>query len=218
MFNDSGVRTISRGRGRSAALCLLFFLSIFASVFVSGCGALKGPSGEDYFKVLDRWSRGQKVYQGLEARLYINATYKTADFRKAYTERYAGSYELGPDHLKALTEREAEQAEAYNEFFFTAYTPDETLNDFDRSDSVWQLYIEDPAGNRARPISIAAVDGSEPVIREFFPYFDLWSKAYSVKFPKYAENGGEINPEKGPVKLIVTGVMGKGELEWGSGK
>jgi hypothetical protein len=210
---ENGVRSIIRGRGRIAVLCLLFFLSVVAS----GCGAVKGPSGEDYFKVLDRWSRGQKVYQGLETRLYINATYKTSEFRQAYIERYSTSYELGPDQAKALMERETEQAEAFNEFFFTAYTPDVALNDFDLKESVWLLYIEDSAGNRAKPISVTAVDGSEPVIREFFPYFDLWSKAYTVKFPKYAESGGEINPEKGPVKLIVTGVMGKGELEWRSG-
>lgn len=214
MTNEAKVGNIARGRGRFTALCLLFFLIVFAS----GCGGVKGPSSDDYFKSLEKWSRGQKIYQGLEARLYINATYKTADFRKAYMERYAASYELGPEHVKALSERETEQAEAFNEFFFTAYTPDGTLNDFERRESVWQLYIEDSAGNRARPISITAMDGSEPVIREFFPYFDLWSKAYTVRFPKYADIGGEISPEKGPVKLIITGVMGKGELEWRSGK
>ncbi|CAG1065214.1 hypothetical protein BAC1_00792 [uncultured bacterium] len=210
MFNGGGAGKLFGGRGRYSALCLLF---IFA-VLLAGCGGVKGPSGEEYFKSLDRWSRGQKVYQGLEARLYMNATLKTAEFRRAYMERYAAMYELSPGHAKAMAERENEQAEAFNEFFFTAYTPDETLNDFDESESVWQMYIEDSAGNRSRPISITEVDSSEHVIREFFPYFDLWSKAYTVKFPKYADTGGEINPEKGPVKLIVTGVMGKGELEW----
>ena len=187
----------------------MFFLAL-----LSGCSGVKGPSGAEYFKSLDRWSRGQKVYHGLESRLYVNATYKTMDFRKAYVDRYALSYDLGADHAKALMDRESEQALAYNEFFFTAFTPDETLNDFDRKETVWQIYLEDSSGNRAKPISISAVDGSEPVIREFFPYFDLWSKAYLVKFPKYADAGAEIDPEKGVVKLVVTGVMGKGELEW----
>lgn len=200
-----------KGRGLFKALCLLFFLSVLTS-----CGAVKAPSGEDYFRVLDRWSRGDKVYVGLESRLYVNATYKTPEFRKAYIERYARSYELSPDQEKALMERETEQGQAYNEFFFTAFTPEEALNDFDRKDSVWQLYIEDAEGRRAKPLSITAIDNPEPVVREFFPYFDLWSRAYTIRFPKYADSGEEISPEKGPVKLIVTGVMGKGELEWGA--
>lgn len=209
MRDDQGVNSIG-GRGRAAALCLIFFMALI----FAGCGGVKTPPAEDYFKVLERWSRGQKVYEGLEARLYMNATYKTAEFRRAYMERYARSYELGAEHVKSLAERENEQAEAFNEFFFTAYTPDEALNDFDRPETVWQMYIEDESGNRSRPISITPVDTSEQVMREFFPYFDLWSKAYTVKFPKYVDGGAEINPEKGPVKLVVTGVMGKGELVW----
>lgn len=212
MRSGTKAGNVSRGAGLPLVLCALFFLLITA-----GCGGVKGPTGAGYFKSLDRWSRGQKVYQGLEARLYMNATYKTADFRRAYIERYAADYGLGADHTKTLVEREAEQAEAFNEFFFTAFTPDQALNDFDRKDSVWQIYLEDAAGNRAKPLSVAAVDGSEPVMREFFPYFDLWSKAYLLKFPRYADGGAEMDPEKGPVKLIVTGVMGKGELEWRPG-
>ena len=209
MRYKSGFRTLLSGRGLSKALCLLFFLALMA-----GCAGVKGPTGAGYFKSLDRWSRGQKVYQGFESRLYVNATCKTMDFRKAYVERYSASYGLSPEHASALMEREAEQAEAYNEFFFSAYTPDGSLNDFDEKGSVWQIYLEDAAGNRARPISISKVEGSEPVIREFFPYFDLWSKAYLVRFPKFADSGSEIDPEKAGVKLIVTGVMGNGELEW----
>lgn len=195
------------------AACLLFFLPVLA-----GCGGPKGPSTESYFKVLERWSRGEKVFSGLESRLYINATYKTQEFRKAYIEHYSRSYELSPEHAKALLERETEQGQAYNEFFFTAYTPESSLNDFERNDSVWQLYIEDAQGRRAKPLSIMALDNPEPVIREFFPYFDLWSRAYTVRFPKYADSGDEISPEKGEVKFIVTGVMGKGELKWSTGK
>lgn len=212
MLDKMEAGRLLRGRGRISALCLLFFLSVLAA----GCAGARGPAGEDYLKVLDRWSRGDKVYDGLESRLSMNATYKTAEFRKAYVEKYARSFELSPDHVKAMLDKETEQGLAYNEFFFAAFTPDDTLNDFDKPESVWQIYIEDAKGNRAKPISIAAIDNSEPVTREFFPYFDVWSKAYTLQFPKYADNGDEIDPGKGAVKLIVTGVMGKGELQWGN--
>lgn len=211
MLDMAGAEKKSGGRGRVFALCLFFFIA----ALVSGCAGVNGTTGEDYFTVLDRWSRGEKVYEGLEARLYMNATFKTPEFRKAYVERYAKSYELSTDHAKAMMDREAEQALAYNEFFFTAFTPEGSLNDFEQSGSVWQVYLEDAKGNRAKPISIKAFANSEPVVREFFPYFDLWSKAYTIQFPKYADSGDEINPSAGPVKLIVTGVMGKGELNWG---
>ncbi|HBG47890.1 MAG TPA: hypothetical protein DDW94_13005 [Deltaproteobacteria bacterium] len=210
--------TKKTGVGRGLAVLCVLLLS--AALF-QGCGVGKEsgkPAGEaGYNQALNRWSRGFKVYEGLESRLYMNATYKSVEFRKAYIQRYSESYAMGPERSQMLLERELEQAEGYNEFFFAAYTPDESINDFDKAASVWQLYLEDGSGGKVRPISIARVENSDAVIREFFPYYDLWSKAYVVKFPKYNETGQEIPGPDGLVRLTVTGVMGKGALEWRSG-
>lgn len=216
MYSGYPVNKLCEGRGLLAALCLLLFL---AAVFLTGCGtgktAEKPWTGADYYKVLDRWSRGLKLYEGLESRLYLNATYKGEEFRKAYIRRYAESYALGPERTQALLERELEQGLQYNEFFFTAYTPDERLNDFGKKDSVWQLYLEDGEGGLIRPISVSRIENSEAVIREFFPYYDLWSRAYAVKFPVYSETGQAIaGIDAQALKLVVTGIMGRGELVW----
>ncbi|MDO8426683.1 MAG: hypothetical protein Q7T24_04125, partial [Deltaproteobacteria bacterium] len=170
----------------------------------------------EYQEVLKKWTRGKKIYEGLEARLYITATYKDPEFRKAYITRFVNSYELEESLKDALLVREMDQADRYNEFFFTAYTPDQKWNDFERPDSIWKLYLEDDTGARLKPISVAKVDASDPLIREFFPYSDLWSSGYLVKFPKYSEAGAEPIPsgETISLRLIVTGVLGKGELEW----
>lgn len=203
---------ISEGRGLFAALCLL----LLASLVLGGCSQGKGASAgkSEYLSVLDRWSGGVKVYEGLEARLYLSATYKSEEFRRAYIERYSESYGLGQERSQALLERELEQGQEYNELFFTAYTPDERLNDFDRKDTVWQLYLEDDSGARVRPITVARMEVSEAVTREFFPYFDLWSRAYVAKFPKYAETGLPMPGQGQAMRLVVTGIFGKGAIEW----
>jgi len=180
------------------------------------CAAGNGVVKPDYSEELDSWTRSVKVLEGLESRLYLSATFKSPSFREAYTYRYVESYGLGEDYRTSLMEREAEQAEKYNEFFVTAYTPVEELNDFDKKDSAWRLYLEDDKGAHLPPISITRLEGSDPLLREFFPYFDLWSTAYIVKFPKYSESGTE--PIPGPdtefMRLLATGVVGKGELTW----
>lgn len=221
----------SRAQGISnGGALLLSILAVF--IFLGGCAGKKAAvkneevkkeaeltrkeASKAYFDELKKWTSGKKIYEGVESRLYITATYKTEEFRKAYIERYAKSYELDESYKKALLERETDQAEKYNEFFFTAYTPEYRWNDFNRPDSVWKLYLEDSEGNSLKPISITKVDGSDPIIREFFPYFDLWSYGYIVRFPKYSETGTEPIPGPGTknLKLIVTGVLAKGELEW----
>lgn len=189
---------------------------LFLLLILSACSANKGVVKPEYSDELDDWTRSVKIYDGLEARLYISATYKSPSFREAYIDRYVDSYGLGETYRTALVEREAEQGDRYNEFFFTAYTPVEEWNDFEKKESIWRLYMEDDTGARLSPVAIAKLDSSDPVLRSFFPYFDLWSSAYIVKFPKYSDIGTEPipGPETKYIKLIATGINGKGELEW----
>lgn len=207
--------------------CIGLILAIFWPV--SGCSARKpalrketakeekaAKSGSNYPEVLNRWTRGAKVLVGLELRLNFNATYKDIAFRTSYIDRYASSYQLDDAYKKILMEKETDQAEQYNEFFFTAFTPEDAWNDFDSRTSVWRLYLLDNLGNRLTPISIKKADKSDPLIRELFPYFDPWSQGYIVKFPKYSEAGKEPIPGKDTksLKLEVTGILGRGEVEW----
>jgi len=188
---------------------------LLSVVVLAGCGAHKVERPE-YADVLAAWTRSARVYKGLESRLYISATYKNPVFREAYIERYAESYGLDDDYKQVLLKREADEMVRYNEFFLSAYTPEERWNDFERPDSAWKLYLEDGSGARLSPISITKVDTTDPLLREFFPYLDLWSSGYIVKFPKYSETGAEPIPgEKTEyVRLVVTGVLGRGRLEW----
>ncbi len=196
-----------------------FALLLLILVLLSGCATKKAaekPPQKGYQEVLNRWTKGKKVFKGMESRIYATATYKDPEFRTAYIDRYAKSYQLDDEMKKALLDREMDQSDKFNEFFFAAYTPDQNWNDFDRLNSVWKLYLEDNAGSRLTPVSITKVDPSDPLIREFFPYFDMWSSGYIVKFPKYSEAGQEPIPsaDTSYLRLVVSGVLGKVELEW----
>lgn len=198
---------------RAAAVLLILIGS-------SGCAGKKEPTQQGfeqaYFDELKRWTREKKIYEGVDAKVYINATYKHPSFRNAYIDKYAKSYQLEEPYVSSLIEREKEQADRYNEFFMAAYTPDDNWNDFDRRNSIWRLYLEDNFGARLIPVSITRIDKSDPVYREFFPYFDPWSAGYIVRFPKFTDTGTEPVPSENTefLRLTVTGILGKGELEW----
>lgn len=192
-------------------------LVVFLFLAFTGCAGKKETVKKEdaYAKELNAWTRHVKIYEGLETRVYLTATFKGPDFRRAYVDKYAEGYQLGEDLKKSLVERELEQAEQYNEFFVAAFTPDEAWNDFNRTDSLWRLFMEESSGARLVPVSVTKVS-DDPLLREFFPYLDQWSSGYIVKFPKYSETGTEPIPNKKTefVKLKVTGVLGKGEVEW----
>lgn len=203
---------------RKRQIALLALVLAVAGIFAAG-GCARRIITSEYTGVLNKWTRHKKVHVGLDARLYMYATYKAPQFRTAYINQYAKSYQLDDEYRQMLLAREKEASESFNEFFFTAYTPDESWNDFDLKNSVWQLYLEDDQGNRLTPLSITRVDSSEPLVRQFFPYYDFWSAAYLIKFPKYTIAGQEPIPNEKTKKLrlVVTGVIGKGELAWDLG-
>jgi len=215
--NNEGTLMVKKGSGlKTGAPRGLVPLFVLIVLSLSACAANKGVVKPGYPEELENWTRTVKVFEGFETRLYFSATYKSPSFRESYIDRYVEGYGLGETYRSALIERETEQGAGYNEFFFTAYTPVDEWNDFEKKESIWRLYLEDDTGARLAPVSITKLDSSDAVLREFFPYFDLWSSAYIVKFPKYAPAGAEPipGPDTASMRLIVTGVIGKGQLEW----
>ncbi|MEE9613363.1 MAG: hypothetical protein V3W31_00225 [Thermodesulfobacteriota bacterium] len=207
MKNISGVFVI-------AALLILYGCGSVRYVVDSVGVPVEGDS--PYFTTLKQWTTGQKIYEGVEARLYIYATHKSAAFREAYVDEYARRYQFDDDMKRVLLQREREAAERYNEFFVAAYTPRSEWNDFEKGDSLWRLYLEGGSGERVSPVEVERLEPDQ-ILREFFPYFDPWSVAYIVRFPRYAPGGGEVPlvGEGEAMKLIVTGIKGSGVLEWG---
>ncbi len=192
------------------------FLALFVAANIGCAAKSKVDAGADYFALLDSWTRVEKVYDGIEPRLILKATYKNRLFRYAYIDRYVDDYKLGPRYKEAMRKKALELSLLYNEFVFAVHTPTESWNDFDKRNSIWKLYLEDNLGNRLTPISIDKLDAKDPLLREFFPYIGLWSSIYIVRFPKYSESGTESIPGAGTdyLRLTVAGTMASGELEW----
>ncbi|HHL39555.1 MAG TPA: hypothetical protein ENJ37_03515 [Deltaproteobacteria bacterium] len=206
-FRPSSEAAAAALRRRSAAALL--------AAVLAGCAALGGGGEPTYFETLSAWTKGRKIYEELESRLYIYATYKSPAFRRAYVDEYARRFLLDDDLKAVMVQRELEAAERSNEFLVSAFTPDERWNDFDRRDSIWRLYLDDGSA-RVEPIEIRRLDGGNPLLTELFPYIDPWSVVYLVRFPRYGPAGEGPIPGKGAaaLKLIVAGAKGGGELLW----
>ncbi len=192
-------------------------LLLLFTVFI-GCAAKEEAIKPSlvYFDVLPQMTKGKKVIDNLESKLFIYATYKNWPLREAYVEEYVRRYQMDNSQKERLKVIEKESDERFNEFFVAVYIPDERWNDFDQPSSIWKIYMDDEKGNRLYPLEIKKADVNSPLIREFYPHLDLWSSGYIVKFPKYMISGEEPFPGKDAnyFRLIITGVVGSAELEW----
>ena len=206
---------------------VLFILLVFTT---AGCYSSKthvssreainistDPTGvPEYYDVLSKWSRSDKLFKRLDARLHINATLKSTQFRRAYVAEYAHRYRFDEDKTAVLLSNELDSYKAYNEFFISTYTPRDSWNDFAEKDSIWQLYLHDGKGRRAEPVEIEELDSNDVLLNDFFPYIDPWSKVYLVRFPRFDTSGTTPigDRESAELTLVIVGIKAKGALVW----
>ncbi len=166
-----------------------------------------------YYESLNEWTRSARITDDMETSLFITATLKSKAFRQAYVAEYSKRFELDKDLKELLEKRESEVGEQYVEFFVAAYTPLDEWNDFERTSSIWRLYLSDEEARRVEPLDIEKLDARDAIFRELFPYLDPWSSAYAVKFPLYSVEGTRMDKAE-VLTLTVAGIKGRGELVW----
>lgn len=208
---------IVRPRGEGSARFAAPGLLVLILVLLAGCDYLrsyvemvpeKGVSRE-YRAVLDASTRTRGLHSQLETRADLTATFKSAEFRAAYVKDYARLYGLTEEQMKTRREVLDEMASDFDEFFLYAAMPDRDANDFDRSGSVWKIYLVDDRGTRFEPMEVRRIGKVNPLVTAFYPYVNPYhGTCYSLKF-----KAGSV-PREGSFRLVFTGVLGKVELSW----
>ncbi len=194
------------------------YISIMlVSLVFAGCTMLAEKPGQpeevDYYSILERWTRTERVYSGVEVTLHIDVVYMGREMRTAYLQEYAGRLGLTEEKKESLKRAELSKLEEYNEFILVAATPVEEWNDLDSKDSIWRLYLVDEDGDRVEPVEIERLD-RDAILREFFPFIDEWSTPYRVIFPRLTPEGHTIGTDSEYIRLKVSGIKGSTELLW----
>jgi len=189
---------------------------IFVSMTAYSCAGPIAVARGRYNGELHRWTQEAKAFSSLEERLSVVATYRGADFKRAYREYYAESFGLSASERADLRAKDKAALGKYSEFLLSVHTSEVSLNNLDTKKSPWKIYLFDSTGARCEPLSITRVDRADPVRGAFFPYIDLWSTAYVVRFPRYPEPGKAPFPALNAryIKLAISSILGRVELKW----
>jgi hypothetical protein len=165
-----------------------------------------------YQQTLDRYTGRDELYIGFDTVLFAAATLQTQAFREARLHREAVFKTLTPEREKELLTRELAEAAATNEFFLGVHVFNYHYDDFDRTDSIWNMVMVTPEGE-ARPVSVERVGRADLEMRAYYPYMGTFWVAYRVRFPFTFANGQPIilaSTER--VVLRLASSLGKVEL------
>ena len=192
---------------------LVFFL---AAISVAGCRQYfrtgdSEPSGR-YRSIMKQWSREARAYDGMDLQLLVAATYQSRAFTEAYVSEYARIYRVDPSATQQLADAQQQIVRGYYQFLVAAYVKERRFDDFDKTDSIWKIYLTVNDGKRLEPVDIQATKYADPKIRFFFPYVTPWKSAYIVRFPRSGTVSGAETSDR--VSLEITGVAGAVSMVW----
>jgi len=203
-------------RDNACASLSYILILVLTSLVAYSCAGPLGVVRGRYNDELAGGTHEARVYSGIEERLSVIATYRGASFKEAYSDYYATSFGLTDEEKARLHEKDRADIARYNEFLLSVHTSEPRLNNFDAKDSPWKIYLIDSSGGKISPLSVKRVERGDALRGAFFPYIDLWSTAYVLRFPAYIGDGKTPFPARDAtfIKLSIRSVLGMVELKW----
>lgn len=115
-----------------------------------------------------------------------------------------------------MVEDQLKAAAHGHEFLMASFVPDEKWDDFDKTKSMWKLYLVNDKDERVEPIEVRRVRRQEPVTPHFFPYITPWKSVFTVRFPHTIPTTDLpiIEESAEGIRLVITGVLGTAEMRW----
>ncbi len=171
----------------------------------------------DYPQVLSRWTRDQSliVFQELDRKLTVTATYESWDFRWAYVVRYAADYRLTIEQRRELLERTLRETAEDHEFYVAVYGSNWRWTDLSRPTSAWIVRLIDDQGSETVPSKIEAIVKPGAIERRYFPYTTIWRHAFRIRFPRQGVDGRPTIANNARwFGLRFAGAEGNEELRW----
>ena len=137
-----------------------------------------------YKKAVKKWTAEARIYQGLDPRLLVWATYKSPEFRRAFVKEYSADYLLRTSEAeKMLADQLAAAASGYD-FLVAVSAPDYRDRDISSKNSLWRVFLETDSGRRLEPFEIAPINKKTFQLVNYFSYITAWTDLYQVRFMK----------------------------------
>jgi hypothetical protein len=192
---------------------------IFSSlILIAGCAK---PSvkydASLYPKVLKQWTKKDRIFSfdTFDNIMFVTATYRSWEFRKAYIAKYAKDFRLPKEEIKKLEQTQFKEGRLYHEFYLAVFCSEPKWNDLDKEDSIWRVSLLSSKGKEIRPLQIKGFRKIKATEISFFPYTTEFRKVYYIKFPKRLKNGRPfLNSKDSWFMLRIAGTLGVSELKW----
>ncbi|MCA2980050.1 MAG: hypothetical protein INH41_29780 [Myxococcaceae bacterium] len=155
-----------------------------------------------YQQTLERATRSQGIYDVLDTRLFVHATWESPAFVEARVSRFGRFRALPADEVRAAKEAERQRLADVVEFHLAVHANDPRMDDFDRPSSMWRLALV-VDGREYAPKLVERIGRTNTEQRSYYSYMEPFWVGYRVRFPKV---------ETRAMTLKIASAAGKAEL------
>jgi hypothetical protein len=168
---------------------------------------IQKPKGS-YDSVINHWTDHEKNYTAFSSSFQVTASLLSNEVieHQVYLDAqklHWTSAEYKEQHQKVLTE-----AQTTTTCFVSIYTAKDENNNLDKKNTSWNIFLESN-DKHILPTSIKRVYESPAVLMVKYPYLNVWSRIYLIKFPISTAMATENAPS-----LIIAGPAGDAHLHY----
>lgn len=134
-------------------------------------------------EVVGKYSDVAQIYDGLDTRLFVAASWQAPHFVEARVGRMAAFQAVPQGELPSLLDAERQRMSDASEIFLGVHSNEAKHDDFDRANSIWRITLSACSTDYAAR-EIVRVGRASLNLRSIYPYMDTFWVAYRVRFPK----------------------------------
>ncbi len=224
-----------RAKKLPANLLLLTLLLLMLLIMVSGASScaktvpatiqladslpplVTESSAQNYSSVLQQHTRSNQIYDGLNTRVQVSATYYSASWRRAWIARQIDALKLNHQEQTSLFAEQQDAHRQYHQFFLALYAENRKWKNLDDKKTIWQVSLVDDRGQqRILPARIERINRHYEELSQYYPYISFFDTAYLVSFPRSDASGTPFfkAPDCHTIKLRMVSSIGSIDLTW----
>lgn len=194
---------------------IIFILTIV--LVISGCASspeTESPvvigtrmNSADYQKLVSNHTKREQKYDGFYNTLDVSATFLNSDVQTAILQKKAETLQWQNATAQAEREKLFQQNSNSTQFFVSFFIPTRRLNNLDKPDSVWKVYME-VGGQKYEGQATKNKEALE-TLQATYPQHSRWSIPYIVSFKIPLSQ-----VEKQTVKLVFASSVAQSALQF----
>lgn len=136
-----------------------------------------------YQQTLERYTRSQGVFDFLDTKLFVHATWESAPFMEARVKRFSRFRAMPVEEERAAMEAERQRLSDVTEFHLAVHANDPKMDDFDRAGSMWRIALV-ADGKEFTPKLIERIGRTTTEQRSIYSYMEPFWVGYRLRVPE----------------------------------